>query len=260
MKSKIVIGNWKMNLSVPEGTILIEKLKKELFKIKKTEVVICPGFLNIYPASIELKGTNIKLGAQNFFYEEKGEYTGEVSPMQLAHFVDYAIVGHSERRRHFNETDKTIARKAEAAMFHEIIPIICVGETLHENEDGLSRTVVMNQLEAALSHLTEEEIEKSIIAYEPVWAVGTGRICSSVEAEKMTENIRNLIKALYSEKASENVRVIYGGSINCENAGDFISSKNIDGVLVGGVSLNNDKFTELVKEFEESIFRVGAKK
>lgn len=260
MKKKIVVGNWKMNLTVPEGTVLIEKLKKELSNISKTEVVITPGFLSIYPASVELQGTNLKLGAQNLFYESEGEYTGEVSAPQLSHFVDYAIVGHSERRRHFGETDKIIARKAEAAISHSITPIICVGETLHENEDGMSKVVVVNQLEAAISHLTDEEISNSIIAYEPVWAIGTDRVCSSAEAEKMTENIRNLIKALYGESTSEKVRVVYGGSINSDCVEEFAESKNIDGVLVGGDSLNGMDFAKIVQAFENSIIKTGAKR
>ncbi len=259
MNKKIVIGNWKMHLTVPEGTVLIEKLKNELTKISKTEVVVVPGFLNIYPASIELKDSKIKLGAQNLFYEGVGEYTGEVSPSQLAHFVEYVIVGHSERRRHFGETDKVIARKVEAAISHGIIPVICVGETLHEYEDGMSKTVVMNQLEAAISHLTDEEIAGSVIAYEPVWAIGTGRVCSHLDAEKMTESIRNLIKALYGENASERVRIVYGGSIDSECVKEFAESKNIDGVLVGGDSLNSTDFAKVVEMFEDSLLK-GAKR
>lgn len=250
MNKKLVIGNWKMNLTVPESTVLIEKLKKEVAKFKNVEVVICPSYLDIYPASKELAGGNIAVGAQDVFYEEEGAYTGEVSPVALSHFVKYAIVGHSERRRHFDETDKMVAKKAAAAVAHDIIPIICVGETLHEKEDGLGKVVVMSQLETALSQLTASEIAETVVAYEPVWAIGTGHICKPADAEKMAKNIRALIKALYGEKAATEVQVLYGGSVTDKNAAEFASLKLIDGVLVGGASLDHEKFSQIVYAFD----------
>lgn len=252
MKTKIVVGNWKLHLSVPESTVYIEKLKKALKGIKKTEIVICPSFLDIYPASKELQGTNIALGAQNMFYEEEGAYTGEISPMALSHFVKYVILGHSERRMLFGETDKNVARKAEAAFANAILPIICVGETLHENQDGLSKVVVMNQVETGVSHMTSEEIAKSIIAYEPVWAIGTGRVCKPEEADKMALNIRNLIKAMYGEKAATGLRVLYGGSVDDKTVKGFLKTKNVDGFLVGSASVNGEKFVNILKEVEDS--------
>jgi triosephosphate isomerase len=262
MNKKLVVGNWKMNLTVPESTVLIEKLKKEVAKVKNAEVVICPGFLDIYPASKEIAGSNLGLGAQDVFYEESGAYTGEVSPVALSHFVKYAIVGHSERRRHFGETDKIVAKKAAAAVAHDIIPIICVGETLHEKEDGLGKVVVMSQLETAVSHLTAGEIAEAVIAYEPVWAIGTGHICKSVDAEKMASNIRALIKALYGESSSEKVRVLYGGSVTEKNADDFAKLKAVDGVLVGGASLDHGAFSKIVKAFDlkQTAKTTGSKK
>lgn len=259
MRKRIVIGNWKLHLTIPEATVLIEKLKKELKSVKNTELVVCPNFLDIYPASIELQKTNIALGAQDVFYEEQGAYTGEVSPVALAHFVKYVIVGHSERRIHFGESDKVVARKAEAAFANSIIPIICVGETLHENQDGLSKVVVMNQTETALSHLTAEEVSQCIIAYEPVWAIGTGKVCKPGEAEKMIGNIRNLVKAIYGEEASESVRIVYGGSVSAETIGKFASSKKIDGFLVGGASVVDEEFTAIVNEVEKSAPEVAKK-
>lgn len=254
MNKKMVVGNWKMNLTVPESTVLIEKLKKELAKVKNTEVVICPSYLDIYPASKELAESNLMLGAQDLFYEEEGAYTGEVSPVALSHFVKYAIVGHSERRRHFGETDKIVAKKAAAAVAHDIIPIICVGETLHEKEDGLSKVVVMSQLETALSHLTAAEIEEIVIAYEPIWAISTsGAIeCKPEYAEKMAKNIRVLIKALYGEKTSEKVRVIFGGNVSDENTAELTKLNDIDGVLVGAASLDHSKFSQIVKAFDSA--------
>jgi len=256
MNKKMVVGNWKMNLTVPESTVLIEKLKKVLAREKHVDVVICPGYLDIYPASKELAESNIALGAQDVFYEEEGAYTGEVSPVALSHFVKYAIVGHSERRKHFGETDKVVAKKAEAAVAHDIIPIICVGETLHEKEDGLGKVVVMSQLETALSHLTAGEIAEVVVAYEPIWAIGTGHICKPAEAEKMAGYIRVLVKALYGEKAAEGLRVLYGGSVTDENTADFAKLTKVDGVLVGGASLDHAKFSQIVKAFDS----VGVKK
>lgn len=253
MRKKMVIGNWKLHLSVVESTILIEKLKKELAKVKKVEVVICPSFIDIYPASKELEKTNLTLGAQNMFYEVEGAYTGEVSPHALSHFVKYAILGHSERRRHFGETDKIVARKAEAAFANDLIPIICVGETLHENREGLSKVVVMNQVEAALSHLTSEEVAQTVIAYEPVWAIGTGEVCKPDIAEKMIVNIRNLVKAIYGEKSAEAVRILYGGSVNSETIVSFAKSEKIDGYLVGSASVDHKEFLEIAKTVEAGV-------
>lgn len=250
MNKKLVVGNWKVHFTVPESTIAIEKLKKELNNIKNVEIVICPGFIDLYPASAELKNTNIILGAQNVFQKEEGAYTGEVSAVSLAHFVDYVIVGHSERRLLFNEGDKAISQKAEVAVAHGLTPIICVGETLHEKEDGLSKIVVVNQVEAALSHLTAYEVEAAVIAYEPVWAIGTGHLCKVIDAEKIVENIRNVTKALYGEKAAKGMRILYGGSVDEKNVEGFAKSKKIDGVLVGGASLYHKKFAEIVKVYD----------
>jgi len=256
MNKKIVIGNWKMHFSIIESTVLLERLKKELAKFKKTEVVICPGFLDIYPASSQLAGTNIALGSQDLFFKEEGAYTGEVSPVALSHFAKYSIVGHSERRFMFGDTDKIVSQKAEAAIAHEITPIICVGETLHEKEDGLSKIVVVNQVEAALSRLTASEVAESVIAYEPVWSIGSGRVCRVADAEKMAENIRNLVKALYGERAAKDVRIVYGGSIDEKNVKPFAKSKKLDGVLVGGTSIDHNKFVKIVKAFESPDSRV----
>lgn len=250
MDKKLVVANWKLHFTVPESTVTFEKLKKELAKIKKTEIVVCPNFIDIYPASAELQKTNITLGAQNLFYKDEGAYTGEVSAVALAHFVKYVIVGHSERRLLFEETDKVISQKAEVAIAHDITPIICVGETLHDKEDGLSKVVVMNQVETCLSHLTASEVAELVIAYEPVWAIGTGHACKLEDAETMSKNIRNLVKALYGEKAAKGLRILYGGSVDDKNVKPFATSKELDGALVGGASLDHKEFTQIVKAFE----------
>jgi len=253
MNKKIVIGNWKMNLTVPESTILIEKLIKGLRSVSDTEVVICPTFLDIYSASKELNNTNISLGAQNIFFEDEGAYTGEVSPVHLAHFVKYCIIGHSERRVNFGETDKMVAKKVASAVAHGITPIICIGDTLHEKRDGLSRVVVMSQLETSLSYLTEKEVAEVIIAYEPVWAISTsgGMVCEPSDAEQMAKNIRSLVSALYGKQAATKLRVLYGGSVNDSNVDGYAKIKNMDGALVGAASLDYNKFVNIVIMYDK---------
>lgn len=248
-RKKVVIGNWKMNLTVPESTVMIEKLKKEIPGNVALEVVLCPTFVDIYSAAKEIEGSKMLLGAQNVAEEEKGSYTGEVSVLALKGFVKYVIVGHSDRRNIFGENDKVVAKKAEIVIRHDMTPVICIGETLHEREDGLSKVVVLSQLEASCKHLTAEEISSSVIAYEPVWAIGTGHVCDEKEAEKMATDIRGLVKSLYGEKASQSVRILYGGSALAKTAKDFKKAKNIDGLLVGGASLDHKEFTAIVKNY-----------
>ncbi len=248
-RKKIVIANWKMNLTVPESTVLIEKLKKEISGNLQLEVAVCPSFVDIYSASAELKNSKISIGAQNVAEEEKGSYTGEVSVLALKGFVKYILVGHSERRNIFGENDKVVAGKAETVVRHDMTPVICVGETLHEREDKLSKIVVLSQLEASCKQLTAEEISESIIAYEPVWAIGTGHVCLPEEAEKIAADIRGLIKSLYGEKAARLVHILYGGSVTAKTAKDFRYAKNIDGLLVGGASLDHHEFAAIVKNF-----------
>ena len=249
MKKKIVIGNWKMNLSVPESSVLLEKLKHEIGP-KHTEVVVCPGYLDIYSATEALSGSEIGVGAQDAFYEDAGEYTGAVSAHQLKGFVEYAIVGHSERRHHFGETDRIVARKAAACVAHGITPIVCVGERLHEKMDGLTNLVVSAQVEASLSELTPKEIEGIVVAYEPIWAVGSGHVCAPKKAQEIVKKIRNLIKVIYGEKAAKAVRIIYGGSLNDKNVRGFTREADIDGFLVGGESLEHDIFAKIVAEVD----------
>lgn len=258
-RKKIIIGNWKMNLTVPESTVLTTKLKKEIPGNIKGEVVVCPNFVHLYIGSEELKESKIMLGAQNVA-EDEDSYTGEVSALALKGFVKYVIVGHSERRNQLGENDNSVAKKAEVAVRHNIIPIICVGETLQDREDKLSKVVVLSQLEASCKHLTAEEISESIIAYEPVWAIGTGHICDYKEAEKMAEDIRGLVRSLYGEKASESVRIIYGGSVTAKSSKDLKKAKNIDGLLVGGASLDHKEFTAIVKNYSlETATKKGKK-
>ncbi len=255
-KKKLIVGNWKMSTVVPEATVLIEKFKKELINLKKTEVIFCPSFIDLYTVSRELQGTDFKLGAQNIFYEEEGAFTGEISPLMIKGFCEYVIIGHSERRIFLGETDKMVAKKVVVAVTHEITPIVCVGETLHENEDGLGKRVAISQLEAALHFVTPSEIAKIIVAYEPVWSVGTGRACNPNQAEKMIKNIRDSISLLYGKKAGDLIRILYGGSVNKKNISSYLKKKEIDGVLVGRASTVYDEFVEIVKAAE----KVGGKR
>lgn len=244
-RQKIVIGNWKMNFSVPESTILLSKYLKEISPAN-TDVVVCPSFIDIYSAEEVLSGSKIRVGAQNVHWEDSGAHTGEVSAFQLKGFAEYCIVGHSERRHEVSETDKVVAKKAAACVLHNITPIICVGENLHENMDGLTQLVVAGQTEASLSELTGKEVENIVIAYEPVWAVGTGHICSPKKAASVIKSIRNLVKVLYGEKVAESVRIIYGGSVDGQNAKGFMAESEIDGFLVGGASLDHESFSKIV--------------
>lgn len=247
---KIVVANWKMNLTVPESTVLLEKYLKNI-KPKETEIVICPSFMDIYSAEKVLKGSGIKVGAQDVYYEDAGAYTGEVSADQLRGFADYCIVGHSERRHKFGETDRVVAHKAAACVRHNITPIVCVGENLHEKMDGLTKLVVSGQAEASLSEMTSEEVGKCVIAYEPVWSIGTGHVCDPKKANDVASDIRNLIKQLFGAKAASDVRIIYGGSIDEKSVDGFLNQPELDGFLIGGASLDAKKFTKIVKKVDE---------
>jgi len=245
-----------MQLSVPESTVMIERLKKDLAKIKNTEVVLCPSFVDLYPASKEVAGTNIKIGAQNLFYEDEGAYTGEISPLMLKGFAKYVIIGHSERRAYLKEDNKMVAQKVEAAARNDLMPVICVGDTFQERNDGLTRVSVLNQLEAALHFLTPKEVEKTVIAYEPIWAVGTGKNCSPKKASEIISNIRYDIKRIYGEGVSKNIRILYGGSVDSKNVLGYFREEEIDGLLIGGASLRRNEFVKIVKSAE----RVGKKR
>lgn len=249
MRQKIVIANIKLNLSVPENTVLFEKYV-ETINPKRTEVVACPSFLDIYSAEKVFQGSPIKVGAQDVFYEDSGQYTGEVSPDQLKGFAEYVIVGHSERRKNFGETDRIVAKKAAAAVRHAITPIVCVGENLHEKMDGLTKLVVAGQVEASLTDLTPDEVEKIIVAYEPIWAIGTGHVREPKTANEVLRNIRNLIKVLYGTKAAERVHLVYGGSLDDKNIDGFLDKSEIDGFLVGSASLDYKKFSNLVAKVD----------
>lgn len=241
MRKKLIVGNWKMNYTITEAENFVESIKDKI-NVNFVDVVICPNFVTLNNMSNILEGTNIKLGAQNVYPEDKGAYTGEISaPMLVSAFVDYCIIGHSERRSIFKESNEFINKKAKKLLENNIKPIICVGETLEERESGKMFDVVLNQLLECIEDISKDEMEKNvIIAYEPIWAIGTGKTASCDDANKMCNFIRKSIEEKYGAKTAERIRILYGGSVNPVNAKEILEKEDIDGALVGGASLKND--------------------
>lgn len=246
MRKPVIAGNWKLNNDIKTTKEFLLQLKD---KIKDAEVdtLVCPSFTSLSTAIESLKDTDIKVGAQNMHWETSGAYTGEVSGEMLKELgVDYIIIGHSERRQYFAETDETVNKKLLKALAIDLIPIVCVGESLEEREKGLQEDIVTNQVRLALEGVSAEEVSKVIIAYEPIWAIGTGKTASSEQAEEVCRWIRETVEKLYTSQESEKVRIQYGGSVNKSNIKELMNMPNIDGALVGGASLKMD-FVDLVK-------------
>ena len=237
MRKKIVAGNWKMNMTPAKAVELIDSLKNEI-NSNEVDVVVCPPFVCL-PAVLEaVKGTNIAVGAQNMHFEENGAYTGEIAPSMLVELgVKYVIIGHSERRQYFAETDQTVNKKTLKALEHGLVPVVCVGESLEERQQGVTIDLVRLQTKIALKDVTAEDAKKVVIAYEPIWAIGTGMTATSAQAEEVCAAIRQVIAEVYSKEVADEVRVQYGGSVNSGNANELFNMGNIDGGLVGGASL-----------------------
>ena len=246
MQKVIVAGNWKMNKTPREAIELIETLKPLVSEREDVEVVFCPPFISLMVAVEAVKGTNIKIGAQNMYFEENGAYTGEVAPDMIAECgVEYVILGHSERRQYFGETDESINKKVKKAFEHGLKPIICVGETLEQREQGITEDLVRLQTKIALKDISKEDAKKAVFAYEPVWAIGTGKTATSVQAEEVCAAIRRVLSEIYDEETAGEIRIQYGGSVNAGNAAELFAMPNIDGGLVGGASLKAD-FAKIV--------------
>ena len=246
MRKKVIAGNWKMNMLPDEAIKFIEELTP-LVKDTQNEVILCVPYTDLFYALLTAQNTNIKIGAQNMHFEEKGAYTGEVSGKMLkAINVEYVIIGHSERRQYFNETDETVNKKLKAAFTYGLKPIVCVGETLEEREAGKTTDIITKQTELALNGLTEEQVKNTIIAYEPIWAIGTGKTATSEDANNSIKEIRNKIEEIYGQKVSDRVIIQYGGSVKSTNAKELFSMSDIDGGLVGGASLKADEFSKIV--------------
>ena len=247
MRTPFVAGNWKMNKTVEQARALVVELLPGLQAVTTVERVICPPFTALMPLSAMLAGTSIGLGAQNLHWEASGAYTGEEAPAMIKEFCKYVIIGHSERRTYFGETDLTVNKKVKAALSAGLIPIVCVGETLAENETNQTDAVVTRQVREGLKDLTPEQAAGVVVAYEPVWAIGTGRAASGEIAQNvMGGYIRRDLIAMFGRDSAEAVRILYGGSVTGANAAEFFGQKDVDGALVGGASLKPD-FIKIVK-------------
>ena len=239
-RRKIVAGNWKMNMTPSEAVKLIETLKP-LVKSDAVDVVFCVPAIDIIPAVEAVKGTNIEIGAENMYFEDKGAFTGEISPGMLKEAgVKYVIIGHSERREYFAETDETVNKKVLKAFETGITPIVCCGETLTQREQGITIDWVRKQIKIAFLNVTAEQAKTAVIAYEPIWAIGTGKTATSDQAEEVCKAIRDLIREIYDDATAESIRVQYGGSVNAGNAAELFAKPDIDGGLVGGASLKEE--------------------
>lgn len=250
MRRKVIAGNWKMHNDLKQSEDLINSLKN-LLKDKSVncEVIICPPFTSLSEASKLISGSIIKLGAQNMHFEDKGAFTGEISSSMLKSTgCEFVILGHSERRTIFKENDITINAKIKKALEQGLKPIFCIGETLEEREEEITRDIIKRQVENGLNGITSDQLKKIIIAYEPVWAIGTGKTATPEQAQEVHHFIRVLIEAKYSESVSENLIIQYGGSVKPENAKELLSQKDIDGALVGGACLIAESFYGIIKE------------
>jgi triosephosphate isomerase len=250
MRVPLIAGNWKMNTTVDEAIELVNELRHGLDEIADVEKALCPPFVSLAPVRGLIKGTSIKLGAQNVYFEPKGAYTGEVSPLMLAGLCEYVIIGHSERRQYFNEDGGLINKKIRAAMAVGLKPILCVGERLEENEAGKTEVVVSGQLESSLAGI--DHLNGLAIAYEPVWAIGTGRAATGEQANGTIAFIRQTVARLAGEQAAAGTRILYGGSVTAANATEFMQQPEIDGALVGGASLKAAEFISIVRQTSET--------
>lgn len=248
MRKPLIVGNWKMNKTVTESIALIKDLLDLIKGYQETEVVICPPFTSLWVARELIEGSNIFLGAQNVYFQKEGPYTGEISARMLQNIgCSYVILGHSERREYFQETSQEVAKKVRQVLAYGIKPIVCVGEKLEERESGKAEEIVREELEAIFPILKTTDVENVVFAYEPIWAIGTGRSATPSDANEMIKYIRELIKNEYDNKIAEEMRILYGGSVNPENIKSMMAEPDIDGALVGGASLQAVTFSQLVK-------------
>lgn len=246
MRRPFIAGNWKMFKTVSEAGTLVKELIPQVKDVENVEIAVCPPAVDLYLVKMLLEGTNIGLGAQNMHWEESGAFTGEISPIMVKDLCKYVIIGHSERRQYFGETDETVNKKVKAALHHGLIPIICIGETLEEKEAGQTERVCERQALAALDGLTAVEVATSVIAYEPIWAIGTGRSATSADANETISYIRQVVRNEFGATAEE-MRILYGGSVKPNNITEYMQQSDIDGALVGGASLEAANFAAIIK-------------
>jgi len=248
MRRPILAGNWKMNKTVQEAIALVHEMKAGLEVVETIDRVLCPPFVAVSSVSEMLKDSQIAVGAQNMYWENQGAFTGEISPLMLKDICEYVIIGHSERRQYFGETDETVNKKVKAALSHGLKPIVCVGENLEQNEAGQTHALISGQVRLGLEGLTASQVSGLVIAYEPIWAIGTGRAATpEIAGEVIGTSIRKVIAELYDAATAEAVRVQYGGSVTSANIAEFMAHPDVDGGLVGGASLKPAEFVSIVE-------------
>ena len=249
MRKPIIAGNWKMNGTIASGSILIEAFNSVLQDMELScDVVVCPPFTAIERAVALTRNTAIEVGAQTMDYHDAGAFTGEISPLMLTEVgVNYVIIGHSERREYYGETDETVNAKIKSAFHHNLNPIVCVGESLEQREAGHTLDWITSQLKGALADIPKEQVSQLIIAYEPIWAIGTGKSATKEDAQKMCKAVRDVVEGLYGKEVAEKVRIQYGGSVKPENVKEYLSCPDVDGALVGGAALQPESFLALLE-------------
>ncbi len=243
----IIAGNWKMNKTVNEAVGFLEELKKRITGYDKTDIIIFPSCVSLFRASETVRDTRISLGAQNMYCYEHGAFTGEISPLMIKDYVQYVLVGHSERRHIFHEHNESIRKKLDSAIKNRMTAVLCIGETLEEKEQGLTKDVLTVQLYGALDNKKPEDLKYLMIAYEPVWAIGTGKVATPKDAEEQHRFIRKMIDKKFGPDAARDIRILYGGSVKPDNVHSLMEKEDIDGALVGGASLDVDSFEKLVR-------------
>jgi len=251
-RTPIVAGNWKMNTTAEQAVVLVEDMLDDLDAIEGVEIVLCPPFISLVPVHEMLADTPVGLGAQDMFWEEKGAYTGEISPLMLEPLCRYVILGHSEPRQYFGETDEIVTRKVRAALRHNLRPIICIGENLEENESGRRNAVLDRQVRAIFTGMSPTAARTCVVAYEPIWAIGTGKAAHGSDAQEAISGIRRLLAELVGVNTADLIRIQYGGSVTRANAGEFFTQPDIDGALVGGASLKPHDFVRICAIAQQS--------
>ncbi|MGD0335733.1 MAG: triose-phosphate isomerase [Candidatus Omnitrophota bacterium] len=254
MRKTIIAGNWKMYKTIKEGQELVVALSRELYKIENVDIIVCPPYTSLAFLADALETSNIILGAQDVFWKEEGAFTGEVSCKMLKDAgCKFVIIGHSERRQYFGETNEAVNNKVKAALKEALTPIMCVGETLAEREKDLTFKILDNHLKGGLKDISAEQVEKIVIAYEPVWAIGTGKTATPEQAQEAHKYIRDTLGTMYSQDLASQVRIQYGGSVKPDNISDIMRQPDVDGALVGGASLQVDSFASIVKKASEVV-------
>ena len=248
VRKAIIAGNWKMNKTRPEAKALLEEIKPLVANAGEVEVVACVPFTNLETAIAATEGTNVKIGAENVHFEKSGAFTGEISADMLTELgVEYVVIGHSERRQYFGETDETVNKRTKAALAAGLKPIVCVGELLWERECNITQEVIARQIKLDLYDISAEDVKRTVIAYEPVWAIGTGKTATADQAEEVCALIRSILSELYDEATSQAITIQYGGSMNAANCAELLSKENVDGGLIGGASLKANDFNTIVQ-------------